>query len=911
MKKISFYPIYCLLLMIIFTNLSLWAAQYQSLESKNFVIFYPEGTGLIAQNTLNELEAVHIRFSTNIAEKPKGKTLVTLEDVGMAYNGWANAYQDIHLFVQSPDRGNFYQESWLALVAVHEYTHTLHLNQRSKLSHVGATLFGNFISPNQMLHGWAIEGYAVYWESQISPYSGRLNNGLYRAYMQTQTWERKTGRFKNMDYGLHLYNPGYFYFHGSLFSEYLINNFGKDSLKNLYTETGSKLYTFFNAALPFSESLVFKIQHDESLKRVYRDHIREQYQLHRDQEPQRTRLTHSGWEKMHLNRVKKNQLVWVEKQRRQVSHSSAKAINKIVTYNTDTLKESLIYSDRADIVSKVQENDKRWYFLSVDYTDGFANSDQLGFGEVRSLLAYDIETKKKHCVIEQKAIRDFIVVDEQRILYLENNPDNRGTRVIEYLIPTQNEKTLLMSDLQISTITAAPTAWSQSTNTFILSAKNEGENLDLYIYTPGSSPEKFISSPWVETEARFMDDKLYFNANRDGYWTSYVMPSRFDSTLQQYSNSHFALNAVEVHDQVFFISLYSDGKEIAKGPKQWRNVSPAEQSLPGWPKRETVETKDSNLSANTRTLLPRVRMPTVSIDSEFNLLYGVYLSSFDSMSRYRYSLSADYNHQQQNLESSELLFTTRRIAKTDLSLGLRYADQDVSAQVGLQYFATPRPWFWLSRKSMSLYLERYPSYFVLLGGPGFTFNLYKQIQWDHQLSYLHYFFDSQSPSGGIKYKNLLEWPLALRYSAHSFSDLSFYLENILVYNSADNIAVNIQSSGIPDFILGRFNKVYLSGLSVVTPVFNFNARGDIFNIYYSQLFLSLHLKYALTGQVLTNPEYENLSFSNTAEGQYLLGGLNLTLDSRLMHNVPFSLTLGWWFDSKDNINRIITINEPF
>ena len=119
---------------------------------------------------------------------------IVINDTGVLTNGYANsALNWIQLFWYPPEAGMIGTiEDWNSLVAVHEYTHILQMTNASGVHSLLTSIFGDIMSPNNFVPLWMIEGLAVYSESRLWNYQGRLNDGAYDAYIGARVAD---GRF--------------------------------------------------------------------------------------------------------------------------------------------------------------------------------------------------------------------------------------------------------------------------------------------------------------------------------------------------------------------------------------------------------------------------------------------------------------------------------------------------------------------------------------------------------------------------------------------------------------------------------------------------------------------------------------------------------------------------------------------
>src|SRR5208283_3215959 len=117
--------IYIILAAIMLSSRLFAWADWETIKTKDFIIFYKEGYENSAYQILNIME----QFK-EVPERITGNKIYNvppvLEDVGQVSNGLTDpVYYNIHLLnYAEPDI-----ENWWQLAGIHEYTHMLHLTE--------------------------------------------------------------------------------------------------------------------------------------------------------------------------------------------------------------------------------------------------------------------------------------------------------------------------------------------------------------------------------------------------------------------------------------------------------------------------------------------------------------------------------------------------------------------------------------------------------------------------------------------------------------------------------------------------------------------------------------------------------------------------------------------------------------
>jgi hypothetical protein len=218
--------------------------KYRTIETEYFYIHFPAVLKKKAAYLSSIVDPIHRELSKRERWSPAKKTEVVLIDSSDYANGYATYYPQntIVLYMAEPflESSISNSDNWLELMFIHEYTHTLNMDQI-----YGAwaflRLFGPYYSPNALQPVSFIEGNAVYNESHQTG-RGRLNSPYAQMIMRLEFYDNtplslsETASYPyRWPYGL---AP---YLYGAYFLDYLAETYGEEKLKRYFKEYSDNL----------------------------------------------------------------------------------------------------------------------------------------------------------------------------------------------------------------------------------------------------------------------------------------------------------------------------------------------------------------------------------------------------------------------------------------------------------------------------------------------------------------------------------------------------------------------------------------------------------------------------------------------------------------------------------------------
>lgn len=225
-------------------------ADWQTIESEHFRVTFEPGLEALARHAAARAEIAYARYSAELTEPPGGRIDIVVSDHADYASGLATPFPSnrIVIFARPPvDHLSLsYTQDWVDLVVVHELAHVFHLDQAGWLGSALRYAFGRLpmawpLFPTIGTPQWSIEGLATYLESRLTG-MGRVEGSIHEMMVRTavlqDAFERideASGFSPEWPYGL---RP---YVYGSLFVDYIADEYGSDATERLVNETATTL----------------------------------------------------------------------------------------------------------------------------------------------------------------------------------------------------------------------------------------------------------------------------------------------------------------------------------------------------------------------------------------------------------------------------------------------------------------------------------------------------------------------------------------------------------------------------------------------------------------------------------------------------------------------------------------------
>lgn len=180
---------------------------WRAFQTQHFRVTFPAGLDALSVRAADRAERAYQALAERFADPPSGSIELVLTDHTDVSNGFASPFPSnrITIFARPPLDGFALQyfDEWLELVITHELAHIFHLDQTNLVGRAIRTVFGRVPStwplfPEAALPGWAIEGLATYYESELTN-AGRVRGTYHDMVLRTAELE---GEFESLGQAL-------------------------------------------------------------------------------------------------------------------------------------------------------------------------------------------------------------------------------------------------------------------------------------------------------------------------------------------------------------------------------------------------------------------------------------------------------------------------------------------------------------------------------------------------------------------------------------------------------------------------------------------------------------------------------------------------------------------------------------
>ncbi len=610
---------------------------WKTIESKHFLMHYPQGHKDLAIRALTIAEEVHENLEPILDWKPEDKVDLVLTDPGDSANGFAQIYPyNRILMYSSPPSGrsqlNDYND-WLRILIAHEYTHILHLDNKSGLPAIINLIFGKLLNPNMANPHWLIEGYAVYFESQESA-GGRLRSAIFDMYMRADVLAGKMQSLDEMtNTTSHWPYATSWYLYGAHFMQYLADRFGNRIF-------GAIAYLYGRRLIPFGLNTVMKQVSGYDYPALYEDwkkFLQKRYQLQKEavtKQPltEGKRLTHAGGSHDFLRVSPNGNYAYFVR----TNSTTTPGIYRI---DTTTAKEELLV--RGDSCGGID--------LSLDGTELIISLPTIQKSHFlwHDLFIYRIGSNKPMERITQS----------ERAVMPAFGPNKRFVAYVQY----QFGKTrLVLLDRRLNKV-SYPTEKEHFDEIFDPTFSPDGRFIvfvghrlnhpkDLFMFDRISGKTiQLTNSPDIEMNPRFSsNDWLYFSSDKSGIYNVYRM-NIHTKTVQRVSNViNGAFSPAPTNGSLMYIGYTTDGYDVYKYdyPPHFEPIpapSPSFRTainLNSKPNATIEISKPRNYSPFP-SVYPHVWIPTAGADHA-GATIGINIKGADATMEHLWSFEADY-----------------------------------------------------------------------------------------------------------------------------------------------------------------------------------------------------------------------------------------------------------------------------
>jgi len=533
------------------------AFKWNSLKNEHFTVFYRSGYEKEAWKVLEALERNRIKLQELTGYKVSHLSVV-LEDVGTESNGITNPiFQSINIFTYPPPAGKYgYVQDWWVDVTTHEYTHILTLDNVGGLPGGMSFLFGNIFRPNIFLPGWISEGIAVYSESQISQYQGRLNDGFFDAYISACALENRMPSIKKATYRPLEFPLDSYYLYGGKFFDYLSKTYGEDRFSQFFTRNGSSFLSYFSVVFPY-------IGIDRSARRVYgksfptlwKEWLESEKKVAKDYPRRAQRLTKYGWRLKYLT-FNNGKIYFVRVYPVKVDVFRVFWFRELIEREIETGKERCVVSTTSNFSLPVRVRGEKLYYGVYELKGGYDNTIYSTFGFTSAVHEKDLITGKDRLLFTDE-VRALDVLPDGKIVYAKDRPHKFGSEIYLYDMNDSRKQLVFCTDYLVGEIVA-------DDERTVVSARKNGENFNLYTMDLGSGEfTPLVRAPYSAFHISLSGDMLTFTMNCKKEYACYAYD--FESgKLFKITEELFADYPAYCRDSnnLYFVGLHSSGNDI-------------------------------------------------------------------------------------------------------------------------------------------------------------------------------------------------------------------------------------------------------------------------------------------------------------------------------------------------------------
>lgn len=679
--------IVALALVLAFSAPALAAADWKTLKTEHFTVFYLPGFEEAAWNVLATLE-----YYRPAIEELVGNELfhlsVVIEDTGRS-----TAFTDIlfryhiHFSVTPPPISTV--ENWCSQGVLHEYIHSLVTAKRAGLVKFLQAVFGNVVIPNYFVPGWITEGITTFGDSQLTPYQGPLNDAYFDAYIGACVRDgRLPSILKATCYSPLEYPPEGIYLFGGEFFNYLAKTYGRDKFARFFAENGGNIWSSL-----FVGTLLPALGVDASAKKVYGKSFPELWQEWQDFERERfkdfrmegERLTHHGWD-VKDPKIYRGKLYY----RRSYPVATGEKtyyFHEMVVHDLATGKEETLFTTTSGFAMPGCIHGDKLYYALLEYGPGFANASKLTFGEYAVLHARDLATGEDRVVLAGR-MRAFAVLKDGTILYARDKEGGAFGSELHLFNPATGEDRLLAElDYLVEEIAAGG-------GRIVVSAHRDWSLPSLYAFSPADlALIPLVDTPFLEAHLSLQGDRLFFSSNYGGTYAALLYDFASGKTFRLTENGYAASPVLdEETGQIYYVGLTSAGFDLYRKEAVYREFTPEDlpKTVPPPLRLDESQVTQGDYTDNLKTLAPAVHLPLFAT-TETGPVLGATLIGADAIGHFPYQATLAFSPAENQLVYDVTLYnyffaplqTTLRLAN-DL-------DENLTADTPVIEFAASYP----------------------------------------------------------------------------------------------------------------------------------------------------------------------------------------------------------------------------
>ncbi|HOA28987.1 MAG TPA: hypothetical protein PKL34_03040 [Candidatus Cloacimonadota bacterium] len=557
--------------MIVICLIPVWGfASWKTMSNDYFMVYYRSGMEDEALHALKVMEQYRPRL-----ERLTGNTshlvAIKLEDMGNLVNGYANPIgNQIGLFMYPPTKGSLAQgEDWFQTVATHEYIHQLQITHEGGLPREFRKYLGNILYVQLHQPMWMTEGITVYGESQLSPYSGRMNGAYYSALVSALAAEDKLPSRTKAAYYSFDTPQAHYYVYGGSFHHYLARRYGEQRFGDLYKDNSSRVTAYLNGALPMlALDPAFQNAYGKPLAELWQEWQAEEKSKAKPQSAQR--ITQDGDDKEDL-KYYDGALYYVRSLKEKTGPGMAFTLNGLMKIElSDPMREPVeVLRQATEFPASYHVVGDKIYFSRTEYRRGFGNKDNDGYGSITQIMLKDSRGTRK---IYSGQVRAFLPISDTEMLIAEDLPLYRGSVLMHYSLDTGEQKTLYSGEALVHKI-------FRDKDDIYINAKQYWRNSGIFRLQKGILEPVLESPNWQELVA-VENGVISYNTIQDNQLQAWIYntQSRVHARLLY---DQYIKDPIQAPDgSTYFLSVSSKGMDLYHAPIKSPSTPTHEYSMP-------------------------------------------------------------------------------------------------------------------------------------------------------------------------------------------------------------------------------------------------------------------------------------------------------------------------------------------
>ncbi len=615
-------------------------ADWENLKTDHFLVFYKSGYEYQAHRALQSLENFRNQVEDLTGNNQPPLTAVAIQDDGDFSNGFTYPLdRTLQLSTEAPPPSlGLPMENWWTFLTIHEYTHMLHLNRVSGVPALLVDLFGTGFSPNSGFPAWIDEGFAVYSESRVSAYSGRLNDGLLDAYIGASAQKDHFPPLLKATFAPLEFPGDIMYKAGGGFHRYLADTYGEKQFSLFYGEYGGNLLSYISPLFPFLslDPASSKAFGGKSIPELWKDWEEHEKLKKDDFNPDGDQLTQRGWDLEALC-VSGGYLYYQRSYPVKTGTFSQFFFNQIRERDLATGKEREVVSTTSQFTSPLRVHGGKLYYGTAQVREGFANSGSFGYFSL--LHERELASGRDRIVLEEQ-LQGFDILPDGKVLYSLGRKGGFGSDLWILDPATRRKKILCQPDLLVKEVAA-------DSERVVVTAQKEWGSFNIYeLHLEDGSLEALVPSPFIERNPQLVEGKLIFNANFGRKYSIYAYDFSTGEVSRLTGKGYAAWPAYdEEGKELYFASLGPDGFDLCRRPYESVDFTlpEAEPSLAPEDALDEAKIRKGDYLDNLGWLAPRSLHAPVAWFNDYHSWLGLGLIGSDALQQFSYFALPVYN----------------------------------------------------------------------------------------------------------------------------------------------------------------------------------------------------------------------------------------------------------------------------